>query len=193
MAARTAVRRGHEVRRKLLNAAVELIPELGWTAVSTRILAERAGVAPGLVHYHFSSLQALLREAAVGVMRDAVSATKPLFQQAATPADGVDLLLGALDVYTGSDATSLLFVEAYLASTRDEILRDALGGLIADFRKGLSEWLGERGQEMPEATASVLAAAIDGMLLHRALNPELTSSTVAPVMRRILTATGSDQ
>jgi len=29
-----------------LSAAVELIPERDWTAVSTRVLAERAGVTP---------------------------------------------------------------------------------------------------------------------------------------------------
>lgn len=52
----TAADRGREVRRKLLTAAVELIPERGWNAVSTRLLAERAGVAAGLVHYHFPSL-----------------------------------------------------------------------------------------------------------------------------------------
>src|SRR5215218_10063879 len=68
--AETAADRGREVRRRLVQAARELVPERGWAAVSTRTVAERAGVAPGLVHYHFASLQALLAEAAVGAMRD---------------------------------------------------------------------------------------------------------------------------
>ena len=68
-----AVERGNEVRQRLLAAAVELIPERGWTAVSTRVLAERAGVTPSVVHYHYSSLQALLREAVVGAMRQTFS------------------------------------------------------------------------------------------------------------------------
>lgn len=187
--ARTAADRGREVRQKLLSAAAELIGELGWNAVSTRILAERAGVAAGLVHYHFPSLQALLREAAVGAMRDVLSATEPMFERAETPDAGLDMLLGSLDGYTGTDTTSLLFVEAYLAATRDESLRGALTALVADFRKDLARWLGERGQEMPEDTASVLAAAIDGMMLHRALNPELTSAVVAPVLRKLLAPT----
>ncbi len=63
MPGRTAVDRGRDVRLQLLSTAAELIGELGWNAVSTRILAERAGVTPGLVHYHFPSLQALLRDA----------------------------------------------------------------------------------------------------------------------------------
>lgn len=42
MPARTAADRGREVRLRLLNAAAGLIAELGWNAVSTRNLAERA-------------------------------------------------------------------------------------------------------------------------------------------------------
>lgn len=38
--------RGQEVRQRLLRAAIELIGERGWSAVSTRVLAERAGVTP---------------------------------------------------------------------------------------------------------------------------------------------------
>ncbi|MFD1052553.1 helix-turn-helix domain-containing protein, partial [Kibdelosporangium lantanae] len=40
------VTHGEEVRQRLLAAAVQLIPERGWSAVSTRVLAERAGVTP---------------------------------------------------------------------------------------------------------------------------------------------------
>ncbi|MGH3825157.1 MAG: helix-turn-helix domain-containing protein [Pseudonocardiaceae bacterium] len=58
MVGRRAADRGRDVRLQLLSTAAQLITELGWAAVSTRILAERAGVTPGLVHYHFTSLQA---------------------------------------------------------------------------------------------------------------------------------------
>lgn len=187
MPERTAAERGREVRQKLLAAAAELIPELGWNAVSTRVLAERAGVAPGLVHYHFSSLQALLGESAVGVMRRVMSTAGPVLDSAETVEAGMDMILGSLDAYTGSDSTSLLFIEAYLAATRDENLRGELTALVADFRREFARWLGEQGRDRPEETATVLAAAIDGVLLHRALNPELTSAAVAPVLRKLLT------
>ncbi|MGH3776046.1 MAG: TetR/AcrR family transcriptional regulator [Pseudonocardiaceae bacterium] len=187
MPARTAADRGREVRLQLLSAAAELIAELGWNAVSTRILAERAGVTPGLVHYHFPSLQALLRDAALGMISDLLSAAEPIFEDARTLDAGVDTLLGSLDAYTGSDPTSLLFTETYLAATRDETLRIELVGLIDEFRRRLARWLDEHGANTPHDTASVLAAAIDGVILHRALNPELTSSAVAPVLRRLVT------
>jgi AcrR family transcriptional regulator len=186
MPVRTAAYRGREVRLRLLSAAAELIAELGWNAVSTRILAERAGVTSGLVHYHFPSLQALLREAALGMMSDLLSTAEAIFENARTVDAGVDMMLGSLDVYTGRDPTSLLFTETYLAATRDETLRVELVALVEDFRRKLARWLGAHGVSTPDETASVLAAAIDGVMLHRTLNPELTSSLVAPMLRRLV-------
>lgn len=191
MSAQTAADRGRDVRQRLLCAATELIPQLGWTAVSTRLLAERAGVAPGLVHYHFQSVQALLREAALSAMRHVVSATQAMFRDAETLDDGLDIMLGSLDAYTGRDATSALFTEAFLAATRDHVLRDALGDLLTDFRRDLATWLDARGQDMPDETACVLTAALDGMMLHRALNPDLTAAVAVPVLRRVLHAADS--
>ncbi len=186
MPGQTAAERGQLVRQRLLGAAAELIGELGWGAVSTRNLADRAQVAPGLVHYHFRSLPALLREAATGAIRQVLAATGPAFAAADTLDAGLALMLGALDRYTGTDPMSLLFTETYLAATRDAELRAELATLVADFRRQLADWLLAHRVSDPDATAAVLAATIDGVLLHRALDTGLTASAVAPVLRRLL-------
>lgn len=178
--------KGQEARERLLRAATELIAERGWTDVSTRLLAERAGVGAGVVHYHFPSVQALLSEAALGVMRRAFAEVGPVLERAGSVDDVLELLLASLDRYTGRDPVSLLFVETYLASTRDRRLRRAVARVVAEFRRQASQWLGEHGVDRPEETAAVLAAAIDGVLLHRALSPDLTAANVAPVLRRML-------
>jgi AcrR family transcriptional regulator len=184
--ATTAVQRGRVVRQKLLSAATELIPEVGWTGVSTRNVAARAGVAPGLVHYHFASLQALLRSAAIAAVGAALGGADSAVVQAPTARQGLAVLLGALDTHTGSDPVSLLFIETHLAATRDEALRADLTRMLTEFRSVLAGWLGELGQEAPDETAAVIAAAIDGVMLHRALDPALTSAAVVPVLSRLL-------
>ncbi len=186
MAGRTAADRGRDVRLQLLSTAATLIAELGWNAVSTRILADRAGVTPGLVHYHFPSLQALLRDAALGMMSGLLSSTEALFEDARTLNAGLELMLSSLDAYIGSNHTPLLFAETYLAATRDETLRSEVGAVIAEFRQQLARWLAEHGASTPDDTASVLTAAIDGVILHQALNPALSASTVAPLLRRLI-------
>lgn len=178
--------RGREVRQRLLAAAVELIPERGWAAVSTRVLAERAGVTPSVVHYHFSSVQALLNEAVVGLMRQVLAEMDTVFDTASTPARGVDALVAAVGQYTGADRTSLLFVEAYLAATRDEALREQIGGVVEEFKGRLGRWLDERGVPAPGETAAVLMASVDGLLLHRGVGAGAEAGSVAAVLRRLV-------
>jgi AcrR family transcriptional regulator len=182
----TNAERGREVRQRLMVAATELVAERGWSAVSTRALAERAGVVPGVVHYHFPSVQALLREATVAAMRGLVDQLGAQVDQGATPEDVLDVILRGLERYTGVDPMSVLFVETYLAAARDPALHDAVRGVLDTFRSELARTLAERGVATPGATAAVLAAAIDGVMLHRALDPGFDAQAVAPVLRRTL-------
>jgi AcrR family transcriptional regulator len=124
------------VRERLLTAASELIVERGWSAVSTRVLAERAQVGAGLVHYHFTSLNALLNEAALAVMTTVAEQTLGQLE-GTTPQEGLDLALAALDAYPGDDPASTLFVEAYLAAGRDAELRS---GITRDGDSSRSCW-----------------------------------------------------
>ncbi|GAA3742840.1 AcrR family transcriptional regulator [Spinactinospora alkalitolerans] len=189
----TPAERGREVREKLLAAARALIGELGWNAVSTRILAQRAGVRPGLVHYHFESLPALLRRAALDAMRRTLDDTAAVLAGAATPADGVDAMLSFLDHYTGRDPESLLFSEAYLVATRDEELRARMSELIADFHGDLAERLARAGHHAPEDAATLLMAVLDGFVLHKGLDPGLSAARIAPLVRDIVTARGEGE
>lgn len=174
------------MRKRLLTAAVELIPERGWSAVSTRLVADRAGVSPSVVHYHFASMAALLREAVVTAMREVLAGADALIEQATTAGVVVDLLVGSVEQFSGADPMSLLFVEAYLASARDEELRGELTGVVDELRAGLAGRLAERGVAQPAETAAVLAASIDGIMLHRGLGAGPSTAEVATVLRRLV-------
>ncbi|WP_329001021.1 TetR/AcrR family transcriptional regulator [Kribbella sp. NBC_00709] len=178
---------GAEVRRRLLTAAVELIPERGWSAVSTRMVAERASVSPSVVHYHFASVQALLNEAVLTSMRQVLDEAGARMERVRTSAELLDALIGSVDQYSGTDTMSVLFVEAYLASTRDARLREQLVAVLNDLRARLAAWLTDRGVPEPAATAAVLAASIDGILLHRGLGAGPATSAAADVLHRLVT------
>lgn len=184
----TTADRGHRVRQRLLTTAAALIAERGWAAVSTRMIAERAGVAGGVVHYHFASVQALLREAAMAAIAGLLDQMIPVLAEAGTADEALAMMLGGLDEYDGRDPTSLLFTETYLAATRDETLRRDLGAEVDRFRQVLADRLAATGVSAPQATAAVLAVTVDGVMLHRALLPGLTTADLLPVLRRLLTA-----
>ncbi|MCM4078007.1 TetR/AcrR family transcriptional regulator [Paractinoplanes hotanensis] len=187
MPGQTNAERGRVVRARLLAAARELIGELGWSAVSTRVLAERAGVRPGLVHYHFESLQALLCHAALEEMRQMLDGATALLAQAESPADGIEAMLFDLDQYDGSDPASLLFIETYLAATRDRELRRRMGALLDGYRGALTEALTRSGHADAEGAASAVMSVLDGFVLHKGFDPGLSAARIAPLLRRITT------
>lgn len=178
--------RGEAVRQRLVAAAVELIPQRGWTAVSTRVLAERAGVTPSVVHYHFPSVQSVLVEAVLGAMRAVSGGLGPALAAAGTAEAVVEAMVAAVRQYTGTDPMSLLFVEGYLASTRDDTLRAGIAAVLAELRGVIADRLRELGVADPDGTAVVLGAAIDGLLVHRAVAPDATPAGVAAVLRRLV-------
>ncbi len=60
---RSAARGRVEVREALVEAAITLLATRGPAAITTREIAERAGVQHGLIHRHFGSKEALLTAA----------------------------------------------------------------------------------------------------------------------------------
>jgi AcrR family transcriptional regulator len=188
MPGQTNTERGRNVRAGLLAAAAELVGELGWNAVSTRVLAERAGVRPGLVHYHFESLQALLRQAALEGMRSALDDTAAALATTTSPVAGIEAMLSGLDRYTGADPASLLFIEAYLAANRDPVLHERMRELVTGFRATLTTSLARADHPAPEEAATIVMAVIDGFILHKGLDPELSIARIMPLLRQLTDA-----
>lgn len=185
--AEVSAERGRATRERLLRAAVSLIGEVGWSGVSTRMVAQRAGVNPGVVHYHFASVSDLLVAAGVGFARELLEQAGTELASRPSVADGIDWLLRELSRYSGTDPASLLLAEMFLAAGREPGLRAELGALVAGFRSRVAGWLREHGQgARAEQSAVVIAALIDGLVLHRALDPALDPATLAGPLRAML-------
>jgi AcrR family transcriptional regulator len=69
------------VRAQLLTAAREILEDQGKARLSLRAIAERAGVAPGTVYYHYADKNALLGELAVDGFRELAQAMRKAFAE----------------------------------------------------------------------------------------------------------------
>ncbi|MEV6239081.1 TetR/AcrR family transcriptional regulator [Lentzea sp. NPDC051838] len=181
-----SVDRGRRTREQLLDAAAQLVGEVGWGAVTTRLVAERAGVNAALVHYHFSSVPDLLSTAALQFAERVLTESADVLR-ASEPSVGIEQMLEDLSRYTGTDPQSLLLSEALLASHRLPELRTSLAALVADFRGRVAEWLRAAEVKDADAVALLLGAAIDGLVLHRALDESVDFRAVAGPLRRLVT------
>lgn len=162
-----------DTREKIIEAAASLIPELGWGDVSSRRVAERAGVNTGVIHYHVGSIGELRRIAAVRRIRtfflDRVG--EALAQP--DPVAAVDTMLRVLSANDPRDPELLLLYESLVAASRDDQLRAEIAALLAEFRQWLCDWFAARGVARPLVLAVTLTAAIDGYLLQRSLDPSV--------------------
>lgn len=117
--------RSVETRRRLLDAAVEILVEDGHQGLSAATVARRAGVSRGAHQHHFPNRQTLLIEA---LRHLAESEQDQLRARFATLEDGEDRLVRALDIifdtYRGRLFATIL--ELALASRRDQDLESAI-------------------------------------------------------------------
>lgn len=96
---RSTQKRADEVRRRVLDAALECFGAFGFDGTSTRAVADRAGVSHTLVLYHFTSKEQLW----VAMMEDALSGY-------------VSTIANRLDTHDGLSAGAALkvFIERFV-------------------------------------------------------------------------------
>lgn len=183
--------RSSATRQRLLDAAAQLIAEVGWGRVTTRAVAERAGLPHGAVSYHFRGKQELLTEAAVAT----VEAMFPLTELNAV----TDLaeLIPMLETSSAPEAVDPVrfgvMVEAMRECGRDPELCGRLTSLLTAYREmvaGLVRAGQERGSVNraldPRDVATLLIATGDGLLLHTLINPRLPVTGAARTLLTLI-------
>jgi AcrR family transcriptional regulator len=183
-------------RERLMTAAAELIAELGWGRVTTRAVADRAGLPHGAVSYHFRGKQELLIEATLFGFERAVPIEQ--FTAPATVADLIDFMVAELGDRAAIDpVTSRLMFEAMREAERDDALRERMGGMLSECRQLMVQAVAadqQRGAVFDgapaPAIATLLAAVGDGLLLHALLDPDLDVAAALDALRVLLEPRG---
>ena len=180
-------------RRRIEAAAVALVAERGWDAATTRAVAERAGVNRGLVHYHFESIDALLRQAVIGALEATMGeAAQPLEQP--DFARAVAGTFEAIEAFDPRSPAAALMAEAFVRAIRDPFLAEPVVAGLHAFRQLIAARVdqaiadGEAPADLAgPAFATVLTALLDGLLVHRILDPSTdVAGTRAIVLRLAL-------
>ena len=176
-------------RQLILQATVALMAEIGIDRVRTRTIAERAGVNPALVHYHFGSVSALVLEAAEDALKRELGPSIDVLRSGVTMQASLRAILAWIERYGERSAGSTILAEAMVKATRDPAFRRWTKRASQRFRTVILERLeaardaGELDPNQDLAAAAVLlAAALDGLLFHRLVDPTLNvMQTAAPL------------
>lgn len=184
---------GEATRRAILAAAAALIAEVGWCEITTRAIAERAGVPHGAIGYHFTGKADLLRQAALAAVRDALAAPIALVGEVAGVAELVTSTLAWLVAGGLAEPAGALLLEATREAVRDAALRQGLARQIQTYREAVTA-LALRDQQrgaipagVPAAgVGAVVAALLDGLGLHLALDATIDTQPIADAVEGLL-------
>lgn len=143
---RPAGSRSGQAREALLTAAHELMAEKGYPRVTLREVAERAGVQPALVNYHFGGKDGLLRSVVASVAGKMLSRIEQTVSGEGTPEERIrELVHGVVQAITAAPYAPRLIAEQVLfadGGVIEEFVEDfarpnlaAIGSLLDDGRE----------------------------------------------------------
>src|SRR5690348_9841525 len=179
----------HDTRARILQAAFTVLSRQGYENTSVKDIAEEAGVAQGLVHYHYKSKQQL-----VLAVLEFVCHKVEL---------GVEGEAGALEAFAqtklmlkDSRATNSLYVQLIGISLHDPVIGGGVRDFIRSERTGIEDKarqvLAGRGSDTTAArgVAAVVWAAILGIMIQSLVDPDFdTDEAVDTLAAMALTAT----
>ncbi len=175
-----------KTRQALLEAAEQVMREEGYAAVSSRRIAERAGLKPQLVHYYFRTMDELFL-ALLHRLTDAY-----LIQFARTLASDKPLR-GLWDISSSLETAALTTEFLALANHRKEIgaeiirLNRRMRTMQAEvFRKVLQSAGVDLEEFPPEALAVVLESVARGIALESSLGITRSHASMRALVERYL-------
>ena len=154
----------------LLDAAERLLVEVGYAGITTRRLAETAGVNHGLVHYYFGSNENLLVRALERFTERLIARQRELY---ASDEPFVEKWRTAMRYLMSEDATyEKIWLELQALAWNDAGTRERLARVNAEWRAVLTEAFEqphrELGITMPlEALVSLVITFNVGIIVER--------------------------
>jgi AcrR family transcriptional regulator len=179
IARRTQSERSETTRRALIDAAISVLNEQGYTGATAALIASRAGVTRGALQHHFGTVQdlfvAVMRHVSRdrgGILKSDACSTGSLSERMRFLADQYRLL------YDGPDAIALL--EIWLGAGHDEKLRRQIDVLMKriterrnDYWQEILSDLGLSEREI-DTLRGALVATLRGAAIYRTFSNDRT-------------------
>lgn len=172
-------RRRHDPQRRdrIIDACLDVLAEHGVAGTSHRRVAAAAGVPLGSMTYHFTGMDALLREAFTRFAHSVSSTVEQRMAGARDREEAAEAITTHIveDIFDSPRALVLTH-ELYTLAARDPAYRTLTNAWMQASREALE-------QHLDAPTARMVDALIEGLTIHRALDiepqdPELVRTAV---------------
>ena len=189
-----------EAIEAILDGAESLLVEVGYSAITTRKLAERAGVNHGLVHYYFGSMEEVFLQVLERYTERLTARQRALY---AGPGPFLEKWRRAMSYLVADDEREyqkIWFELQAMAWSRPE-MRERVGRVLADwqalltaaFSSGLRE-LGVDTRRYPvDAVVSLVVTFNEGVMLERLSGVDSGHTALLQMADRLLVRLAREQ
>ena len=185
-----------EATEAILDAAECLLVDVGYARITTRRLAERAGVNQGLVHYYFGSMEEVLLQAVERFTSRLVERQRSMY---ASDAPFIEKWRAAMS-YLEEDSDSgyqKILLELYALGWNNEAIRNRMKHvheqwmdvLLPSFEAGLTELGVDKEQYPVEAIVSLVVTFNEGIMLERLSGVDSGRRELLEMIERLLAET----
>ena len=166
-------------RKQIVDTAIRTIASRGYSQTSLAEIAREAGISKGVISYHFEGKGDLIEEILARLMHEPAEYIKRLVDAHVTAADKLRAYIAANFEFAKSHRNHLLaLVDLWGSRDSSEDRSRFDSEAYGPSRRYLSRILetaqerGELGPVPAKTMASVIQAAIDGVLLQWAFDPD---------------------
>ena len=185
-----------EATEAILDAAECLLIDVGYARITTRRLAERAGVNQGLVHYYFGSMEEVLLQTVERFTTRLVERQRSMY---ASDAPFIEKWRAAMR-YLEEDSDSgyqKILLELYALGWNNEAIRNRMrhvheqwmNVLLPSFEAGLTELGVHKGKYPVEAIVSLVSTFNQGIMLERLSGVDSGHRALLEMIERLLAET----
>lgn len=182
-----------EVRRRLLDAAAQVLITHGYGAASVEVITEAAGLSRGALYSNFADKDDLYLDLLDEIQQNQTAELAAIFEEHQDLGRFLERLAarGRAGVHD-SRSHMILHTELWLLAMRNPTVRERLATIHRRGIEAIATLVGNTNIDLaPEEIAATVAAISDGLLMQRLLDPESAREGLhVDVLRALAALTG---
>lgn len=157
--------RGQDSIVQILSAALNLLIEEGYSALSLRRIAKACDMKVGNVTYYFATKDALVREMLSAAIESYMSAFEDIISQVElTPEEKLEAIIRIILEDIRTKKTTRLFPELWALANFDPFVADCVNDSYVNARRALNVLVAEINPALPEEERETLCLFVSGAL-----------------------------
>ena len=182
----------HSSRQRIIDAAVACFAQSGFHGASMQEICTEAGMSPGALYRYFPSKVAIIAAIAeaeraqhAAFFERMAEADDPVEALASIGIDALEQMLAGPNAALCAETMAEAIRNPDIRAMFDRNIREARAAVVAALRRGQARGAVDPALDVETACQLVMAMA-DGLAVHQALDPTLTSARFRPVLQLLL-------